>query len=355
LTTLPVLHSFRVKFPELALPAYLDDMTIMAADAADPAAAQRVLAAFQHVGDGLRAVGVPVNTRKSVCLLPACDDRPPPPAAAVGAAGCGCARCASLQARLGVPTRCDGITLMGVPVGAPAFVRASSASALRTEATDRLLSELAGMEDAQVAFALLRLCDPARATFLARNVGLPLLGDELRRYDALLVCTLAAVLQEPPVHAPPPLHGGHTATPGDGRATQWQLAVAAVRAADWDGTAPVELSAAQRMQAQLRQRHGGLGITSSLHRAPAAFLGRTVEVLRVALRALPAVHTERLRADGGARLLATATLVHARACVCGSCVGRLLQCGPAAVMHIGAAGSTLRLGHDGTERAAVRF
>jgi hypothetical protein len=286
LALIPAMVSFHQRFPSLALPAYLDDMTIMSLDASAGGRAQ-VHTAFAHLSASLQAVGIAVNKTKSVCLLPA------------GAA-------AAPRLPVAVAERHDGIVLMGVPVGGSEYVRAQVTSSLRAASTDRLLSEIVRMEDAQVAFTLLRLCGPARATYLARNVGSDEVLEELARFDALMLCALAAIAQEPQPD------DAAAATPAVAAAPPlaWQAAVAAVRAPGWDGEAPVTLTAAQQLQIQLRQGHGGLGLSSAAGRAAAAFLGRTVESMEPALKALPAGMLACLRAREGALLFTTRTFAH---------------------------------------------
>jgi hypothetical protein len=313
LSVLPVMQSFRAQFPEMGLPAYLDDMTILflppRGDATSERALVRLKAAFDHVAEGLGAVGVAVNTTKSVCLLPAGVDLvAAKEALGVPVAGDGIALLDSEQCNGSA-----GLTLMGVPIGSTAYVQAAVRSKLRDPSTDRLLAEVARMEDAHVAFTLLRLCVPARATYLARGVPPALLLEELHRYDATVLCALAALLQEPPAHASGPEGGGGLPLPGGGGLTAWEAALEEVRCPLWDGVVPVALTPAQQAQAQLRQRHGGLGVASIAHRAPAAFLGRTVETLGPALRALPPALRAQLRAHNGRRLLSSSTMEHAHA------------------------------------------
>lgn len=330
LTVLPVMTSFRDKFPDMGLPAYLDDMTILfMPPQLTPRALVRLEAAFQHVADGLGAVGVAVNTTKSVCLLPAASGPRSGNASATTAA--------AAQAALSVPVAYDGvallasercqsggIALMGVPIGCAEYVACAAQRKLRAPGTDRLLSELARMDDAQVAFTLLRLCVPSLATYLARNLPLALLGDELRRLDAAVLCALAAVLQEPPAHDVFVPEGARPLVPGSDGPSDWDVALAEVRHPAWDGIMPVSLSPAQQAQVRLRQRHGGLGLPSAAHRAPAAFLGRTVEALGPALSALPAAIRARLRLHHGRLLLAGSTMVHSHAAL-----ESMRQCGDA--------------------------
>ena len=216
--------------------------------------------------------------------------------------------------QLGIPVRCDGITLMGVPIGGSAFTQQVVMEQLRGGDIERLLTAVAGERDAQVAYTLLRLCGPARATYLSRNVAPAALRSELQRFDATLLCALAAVAQEPCTAAAVADDDGAAVALEDAdgvRPMRFAEALAHIRAQDWDGQAPVTLSPPQQLQVHLRQRHGGLGIISTLHRAPAAFLGRTVEALGTALQALPAAHVARLRADDGRLLYATGTMRHA--------------------------------------------
>jgi hypothetical protein len=335
LAVLPVMLSFREAFPTLALPAYLDDMTIVSLGAADAAVLQLVHSGFLHVAEELEKVGVKVNTTKSVCLLP------PGGGAHSAAAGAGVTDGQAHVMLQPVPVRSDGIVLMGVPVGTPAFVRTHMRTALRSAGTDRLLAELPHMTDSQVAYHLLRLCGPARATYLARNVGPAEAGEELRCFDALMLCGLAAVAQEPRLVPPavpavghaagaapaPPVpapQGAAGAVAGAQRPLAWRAAVDLIRSPTWDGRPPVSLSRAQQLHAQLRQRNGGLGLASVARRSAAAYLGRTVEALGPALRAFPAAMQARLRARDGALLFAARTFEHVH-----TALERMRTCGDA--------------------------
>ena len=120
-----------------------------------------------------------------------------------------------------------------------------------------------------------------------------------QRFDATLLCALAAVAQEPCTVAAAADDDGAAVVLEDAdsvRPMRLDEALARIRAPDWDRQAPVTLSPPQQMQVHLRQRHGGLGIISTPHRAPAAFLGRMAEALGTALPALPAAQVARLRA-----------------------------------------------------------
>jgi hypothetical protein len=281
---------------------------------------------------------------------------------------------AAVEAVLGIPVVRDGtvvlgqrdsegLTLMGVPIGAKSYVQAVVRRTLRSPATDKLLAEIARMSDAQVGYALLRLCMPARATYLGRNIEPALLLDALRRFDATLIAALAALIQEPPAHAAVEHTAEHPPAPGAGEVSEWDAAMAAVWDPNWDGVVPVAFTPVQQAQAQLRQSHGGLGIASSAHRAPAAFLGRTVETLWRSLHALSPAQQDMLRADGGRLLLSTGPLVHAHAALtalraCGEATAQALSsgellppawCGPWAPAGPGAAAPT-----DGDDAEQVR-
>jgi hypothetical protein len=305
--------SFRAKFPSLALPAYLDDMTIMSLRA-DVGGMRLVSAGFAHVADGLREVGVQVNTTKSLALLPP-----------VSEDGTREAELAALPQS--VPARVDGCKLMGVPIGTDAFVTAALAQALQDESTDRLLHGAAQLRDAHVAYSVLRMCGPSRATFLSRNVGPAVALPALRRFDAAVLSTFAAVIQEPVLEAADvsAAGGGGGAAPGGAAAPRTALhaAMEAIRAPAWNGAAPVALSPNQQLHTRMRQSNGGLGLTSVAANAHAAFLGRTVERLEGALRAFPPGLGGVLLGGEDPLLLTTATFRHLAAAV-----AAMRACGP---------------------------
>jgi hypothetical protein len=142
-----------------------------------------------------------------------------------------------------------------------------------------------------------------------------------------MLCVLAAMAQElasgsapaagttpsgAPASIPRPAAPEVTAG-GDGEARlplAWRAAVDLIRDPNWDGRPPVSLSPAQQLQAQLRQRHGGLGLSSTSRRSAAAFLGRTAEALGPALAAFPPPMLRQLRARHGAVLFTARTFAH---------------------------------------------
>ena len=132
---------------------------------------------------------------------------------------------------------------------------------------------------------------------LMRNVAPALLAPALRRFDALGIGAMAAVMQEPCA----------TATDNEIEVSDWAAFSELVLAPQWQGDlSAVRLTVQQRLQISLRLSHGGFGMKCTEEHAAAAYVGRTVVVLEQVLRALPLAHRQRLMADG--RLLATRPL-----------------------------------------------
>jgi hypothetical protein len=163
-----------------------------------------------------------------------------------------------------------------------------------------LLREIVSIrDDTQLAYALLRLCYHAKATFLARNVyPAAAAADELKRFDALVLAAVAAIMQEPDATVP------RTAACDGAVANDWDDAVALISSAAWDGSVPVTLTALQQQQVRLSHSWGGLGLPETAHRSDAAFAGRTSTVLKATVASLSATQ----RAYLAPRLLDTTLL-----------------------------------------------
>ena len=283
LALIPILRDFQQAFPQLALPAYLDDLTLLCLTGEwDSVSNLAIMAeALEWLQARLMAIGVEINRTKTVCLLPA--------AAAVDG---------ELQ-RAAVSTQLGGVTvaaeagtkLLGVPVGTSAYVRAQMPCMLRTVETDRLLQQAGELRnDTQLGFQLLQKCVLPRAQHLARAVAPSDAVDELRVFDAAVLCAATAVMQEPESTA-----GSHVAEAAiperDDVAglSDVQVCLERVRAADWDGHVPVDLTLRQQQQMQLTVSQGGMGFVSMERRCRAAFVGRMAAVLVPALSKLPTV------------------------------------------------------------------
>ena len=267
----PLMLDFKTAFPDVSLPGYLDDLTLLCLSSNGLQADLTLLKdAFAWVKERLALVGIDVNMDKgkTTCLLPAA--AAPPPHVTVSVAAW-----ASVELGGVSVTQEGGIILAGVPVGSSAYVQQSAARLLQTAESDRLVFEIAGCRDTQLAFALLRMCYLTRATYLTRNVGPSDLIPALRRFDATVLGALAAIMQEP------------LATSDDAVIDQWDMLMTVISAPDWDGEVPVAFTALQQRQVRLRQALGGFGLPSHVSRCYAAFLGRTASALPLAFRGLP--------------------------------------------------------------------
>jgi Reverse transcriptase (RNA-dependent DNA polymerase) len=269
------------QYPQLALPGYLDDLTIMAPTCTAQTLSQ-VGSAFCFVQKALGELNIQVNVAKCAALVPAGGGTRERAAAAFAAAA------------VPVPVRDDGITLMGVPIGTAEFVRAHVTATLRAPGTDRLLAELTQMEDAQAAFSILRLAVPARVGHVARNTAPALAHEELRRFDAITLAAVATLAQEPSAGLAQPARegigdGGRGSAAGTAAAppSPWAEAVAWIRDTNWGGQAPVALPAHQQVRVHLRMGSGGFGVLGAAPRACAAFVARTLECMQPALAAFP--------------------------------------------------------------------
>ena len=302
---LPVLREFRARFQDLALPGYLDDLALLALGA-DPVASlplelDRVREAFKWLQDALLGIGLKTNMSKTRCLLPenASQRLGQQDTVLASDEAKDAALLDLVQHKLGLapsfcigdtPTRDEMLRITGVPIGRPDLVKAATQAVLRSPATDSLAAEIARGTDTQLSLALLRLCLVPRATFLARNLSPKQLQPELLRFDAVSVAAMAAIMQEGSVlddsSLPiPPAQVDIPPTAGD--MSDWDAAIRAIRASDWNGRAPVAFSDMVKRQIALPISMGGLGVQALAEHNAAAFVARTASALAPALRFLP--------------------------------------------------------------------
>ena len=194
-------------------------------------------------------------------------------------------------------TEAAGVRLVGVAVGSVQFAQSFVASTLRDSSADRQLREIITCRDTQLSFTLFRLCYLSRATFIARNTPPQASTDEFKRFDATTLAAVAGLLQEPAATTLSSLRD-------DGSLDDWAAALSHIRSQQWDGTIPVELSALQQRQAQLSQSSGGLGVSSYETRCHAAYVGRTLSIVRQVLLRLSASEDPTIRT----RLLQSASI-----------------------------------------------
>lgn len=109
----------------------------------------------------------------------------------------------------------------------------------------KLLDRIVGMQevDAQVAFALLRVCVLSRVTHLVHNVPPARIKDALSRLDALSMRALAAVMQEP-----------SATESNDDISSDWVRVVDGVLSDDWDRSTCVSLTLHARCLQSLLSR-----------------------------------------------------------------------------------------------------
>ena len=268
----------------------------------------RMAAAFTWLKRRLEEIGIHVNMSKTFAFLSA------PARQQLQAAHPEAWREVAKEQLAGVNTVAgDGVVLVGVPIGPAAFVQQQVRETLRAPSTVSLLAGLARIRDTQVAMALLRSCFLPRAMYTIRNVAHQHAHDEARRFDALCIGAFAAIAQEPTVATGAPAAAapsGETA-PAPSSCDDVSALIAHVHADNWRGDIPVALTAAQRLQARLRVRHGGFGLTSVEGRCHAAYTARTLAALEPALASLS--HTQVLNLVTGARsLLQLPLLQHLR-------------------------------------------
>jgi hypothetical protein len=170
---------------------------------------------------------------------------------------------------------------------------------LRAPETERLLREIVMLSDsdAHLSYILLRKCYLATVTFLIRNVGGEVMSEPLQRFDVTTLGALAAIIQEPSAaaaEAEEEAGGEREAREGDTWSALIEHAWAAPveRLAEGDYVAFTDL---QREQSRLPVSAGGIGVYSAVTHREAAFLGRSVVALPLALNALSSQHRSWLR------------------------------------------------------------
>jgi hypothetical protein len=335
LTVLPILRAFKQAFPSLALPSFLDDLTILclAKDQPLPQRLAHLRAAYEWLRERLAEAGLAVNPAKSACLLPvniSAADLPPTGDALLAEeeGGGGVPLPADVAQRVqlvlgGVPTLAGeeaGVTLVGVPIGTPAFVGKEVLARLRTPENDRLLHELVRLKltDPHLSYSLLRMCFLPGAMFLARNLGPEQCEEELARFDMLTLAALAAILQEPSLDTADVEDDDMSATirharsiPVPPKGPEGSREVAAL-------CQHVTLPPHACQQVRLSFGSGGLGLPAMATRAPVAFLAHMLDTLEGALAIVPAAHRRHLQAGAapevglGAPLLDTLPLQQVR-------------------------------------------
>jgi hypothetical protein len=281
------------QFQHLSLPAFLDDVAIGCLTVAGLASdLQTTKAAYDWLVGKLSTIGIDVNTEKTTCLLPA-DAATEAPAEQQDRVH------AWAEEQLGgvKVTTAAGFRLVGVPVGSVQFAESFVAATLRDSSADRQLREIITCRDTQLSFTLFRLCYLSRATFLARNTPPQASTDEFRRFDATTLAAVAGLLQEP---AATTLSGSRE----DGNKDDWAAAISHIRSPQWDGCCPIAFSSLQQRQAQLSHASGGLGVSSYATRSHAAYIGRTLSIVRQVLLGLPHSDEPAIRS----RLLQSASL-----------------------------------------------
>ena len=150
----------------------------------------------------------------------------------------------------------EGVVLLGVPVGTPAFVRAHAAERLDEE--QRFLTRLAKLPDPQCAWQLLSRCAVPRGNYWLRTLPPSASQDYAHARDDAL----------------------------------WAAALHVFRA---EGL-PDELLASGRRIAQLPSRLGGLGLRCSARTAPAAYWASWADALHMIKTRNPRIAQEILGA-----------------------------------------------------------
>ena len=293
LVLIPIMQEFLRRFPQFGMPGFLDDLTICILTGGPLLAElQAVRVAYDWLVLELAAVGIKVNTDKTVTLLPAdAATRVPeehkhrPHAYASEVLG-------------GVRVTTDpGLTIVGSPLGTHSHVEQAVTATLQDPAADTLLRSVAGMRDTQGALALLRMCYVSRATFLSRNARPEATELPLRRFDATVKVALASMMQEPLAT---------TATGFDdlGISDDFSACFDAIRSdargsghdgpsyGPGSGTAFTE---AQQLLIHLPPRHGGFGLASQHKRRHSCYVARTVANMQSVLLAMPDAIRARLR------------------------------------------------------------
>ena len=289
LVVLPIMQEFLRRFPEFGMPGFLDDLTICILTGGPLLPElQAVRVAYDWLVLELAAVGIKVNTDKTVTLLPAdAATRVPeehkhrPHAFASEVLG-------------GVKVTSDpGLTIVGSPLGTQSHVEQAVAATLQDPAADTLLRSVAGMRDTQGAMTLLRMCYVSRATFLSRNARPEATELPLRRFDATVRVALASIMQEP-------LATTATGFDDNGTCDDFSACFDSIRSDAWslDREAPVSGTAftkAQQLLVHLPPRHGGFGLASQHTRRHSCYVARTVANMQSVLLTLPDAMRAKLR------------------------------------------------------------
>ena len=301
LVLLPIMQAFKLRFPSLSLPGFLDDLTICIVTGGElPAELAAAREAYEWLVQQLQAVGIEVNTDKTTCLLPA------DAAQRVPAEHRDDFRQYASERLGGVKvTAAAGMVLVGSPVGADSFALEAVSAALQTPAADGLLRGLAGMhDDTQGGLTLLRMCYLSRATFLSRNARPAVTQAALQQFDEAVQLALAVLMQEPLAVT----EGGYHLQ-GELAQDDFDACLNAVRS---PVHAPVtEFSDQQQALIQLPPRHGGFGLRSQCARRHAGFVARTVANIQAVLTALPTSLRDAMLPD----MLRLPTLLSLRASV----------------------------------------
>ena len=280
LALLPLMQEFKQRFPELALPGFLDDLTICIVTRGElPDELAAVREAYEWLVPKLQAVGIEVNTDKTTCLLPAdASNRVPAEHAD---------RVHEYASELlgGIKVTTDaGMILVGSPVGDDVFSEQAVASTLQCDQADDLLHAVAGMRDTQAAFTLLRMCYLSRATFINRNARPSVTDIPLQRFDAAVQAAMAALMQEP-------VAATETGYNNDNQRDEFSTCFDHIRSQDWAQTdlrsATTCFSPTQQSLLRLPPKHGGFGLCSQHRRRHACFTARTVACIQAVMMALP--------------------------------------------------------------------
>jgi hypothetical protein len=141
-----------------ALLAFLDDMELMGE-------MERVAEVYRGLRQALADIGLRVQPEKCVLYCPSGVPHELP------------------EEFRGMRVTSEGVEVLGVPVGTPAFVAARSRQAM--EDHRRGVDGLHDLDDSQIAFTLLRQCVAGRPTFLCRLMDpTPAWAETLTAFDA---------------------------------------------------------------------------------------------------------------------------------------------------------------------------
>ena len=249
---MPLLRDFRANPPvaNAQMMAFIDDITVVlpAPEARNPAAVAAVATWLQT---RLEPLGIELNRAKSTILFPAGTETPTWPVAD-----------RELLSSTGLKVANEGLRIVGVPVGDPAYVQRTMCDIARGEPAT-LLRELAALEDAQASLQLLRFSAATRLNSLLRAIPPALSQAAAAEFDTLLEGTLAAIIKGPN-------QTGETSATGHLR--------------DTPPTAPQSVLTPDAIrQARLPIREGGLGLPSAVAISGPAFIGGQALVLARAM------------------------------------------------------------------------